>query len=370
MPPDWAAVRREFPSLSRWTYLNTATYGQLPRCAIEAVTQHFRRRDESACADFLDWFSDMDTLRASVGKLIHCSPDDVAFVGNAASGLGLLLGGIPWRPGDRIVTLEGEFPNNIYYPALLAQRGVEFLETSWENFSEAVNERTRLVLMSSANYSTGFRPPLEEIGRLLRERGVLFFLDGTQSVGALRLDVPAIRPHMLVVDAYKWLLGPNGSGFLYVCPELRRTLQPNVIGWRSHSGWRGVDALHHGAPQFVEAAEKYEGGMLSFPSLYGMAASINLMLGIGLDQIEARVFELAGMCCSALQRLGGTVLHPDSHILAARFPGVDASELAVKLRDRGVLVSARHGCLRVSPHFYNEESDVARFEETLESLLG
>ena len=74
---------------------------------------------------------------------------------------------------------------------------------------------------------------------------------------------------MLAVDGYKWLLCPNGATFFYVSPELRRTLRPSVIGWRSDKGWRSVDELHHGAPQMPEAAEKYEGGMLNFPSIYG-----------------------------------------------------------------------------------------------------
>ncbi len=119
MSADWDAVRREFPALANWTYLNTATYGLLPRRATEAVARHFARRDELACWDFLDWFDDANRLRAKIGRLIGCGTEDVAFVANASSALALLLTGLEWKPGDRVLTLEHEFPNNFYAPSSL-----------------------------------------------------------------------------------------------------------------------------------------------------------------------------------------------------------------------------------------------------------
>ncbi len=372
--PDWRAIRAEFPALARWTYLNTATFGQLPRRATEAVAAHFAHRDELACHDFLAWYDDADAMRADVARLVHCSPDDIAFLPSAAAGLGLLLNGIDWKPGDRLVTLADEFPNNLYYPALLARRGAEFVETPWERFYGEVTGRTRLVVLSSVNYSTGFRPPVEEIAGFLRPRGVMLYVDGTQSVGALRFDCERVRPAMLVVHGYKWLISPSGAGFLYVDPRLRRALEPNVVGWRSHRDWRRVDDLHHGAPEFVDSAEKYEGGGLVFPSLYGMWASVRMMLDIGPETIERRVLELAGGARSVLRALGAELpsdesAHYESGIVAARFPGRDPSALARGLRERGVLVSARHGCLRVSTHFYNDESDLDQLRAALSGML-
>lgn len=368
---DWSIIRAEFPALSAWTYLNTATFGQLPRRAAEAVAGHFSHRDELACSDFLTWFDDADEIRGLVARLIHCSAADIAFITNAAAALALLIGSIDWREGDRIVTLQDEFPNNLYHPALLSAQGVELVETSWEGFHQAIDSRTRLVAISEVNYTSGFRAPIGEIAKFLRGRGVLFFVDGTQSVGALQFEAGAIRPDMLAVHGYKWLLCPNGAGFMYVNPGLRERMAPNVIGWRSHRDWRRVDNLHHGAPVFKPEAEKYEGGMLPFPLLYAMKASLEMMLEIGPAAIEKRALELASKTRSMLRELGAEVpesSHFDSPIIAARFPKKDASELALRLKERRVLVSARHGNLRVSTHFYNNEEDVARLEEELKRL--
>lgn len=377
--PLWTEIRAEFPALARWVYLNTATYGQVPRRAAQAVARHFAHRDELACDDFLSWFDDADRLRGLLAKLIHCEADDIGFVSSAASALSFLLGGLRWRPGDRIVTLPDEFPNNIYHPALLAQSGVEMAEVPWERFFEAIDSRTRLVAMSTVNYMSGFRPPLREVSRFLRERGVLFYLDGTQSLGALDFDVREIQPDMLAVHGYKWLLAPNGAAFFYIHPRLRELLPPSVVGWRSHVDWRSVDHLHHGAPQFKSSAEKYEGGMLVFPVLYAMEESVRMILEIGPAVIEARVLGLAAYARERLRALGASF--PEEHagpayrecftspIVAARFNAVDASVVARRLRERHVLLSARHGNLRVSTHFYNNEADVDCLERELRELL-
>ncbi len=369
MAADWNAIRAEFPALANWTYLNTATFGQLPRATVEAINRHLARRDELACSDFLSWFDDADLLRGRVGQLVNCEARDIAFINSANSALSLLMGGIDWKPGDRIVALQDEFPNNIYCPAVLERVGVEFVETPWERFYDSITPRTRLVVVSTVNYTNGFAPPLEEMARFLRERNVLFYVDGTQSVGALRFDAGKIQPDMLAVHGYKWLLSPNGIGFMYVSPSLRERLHPAVIGWRSHHAWRNVDNLHHGAPVFAASAEKYEGGMLASSLLCAMDASIGMMLDIGVGEIERRVRELAAMLRERLHGLGAQVPEFDSPIVAARFEDRDASDLARRLKERRVLVSARHGNLRVSAHFYNTEQDLDRLESELRPLL-
>ncbi len=373
MEVDWRQLRSQFPALKRWTALNAATFGQLPRRAVAALEGHLRRREEYACADFLSWFDDADRIRELAARLIHCSADDVAFVTNAATALGVLLGGLELRPGERVITLADEFPNNLYCAAALARRGVEFVEVPFERLYDAVTPTTRLVVLSSVNYATGFEVPLEEVSDFMRRRGVLLYVDATQSLGALEFDASKLLPAMMAVDAYKWLLGPSGAGFMYVRPDLRRELVPTVIGWRSHKGWRNVDDLHHGLPEFSDAAERYEGGMLNFPSLYAMGASIEMMLEIGPDRIERRVRELAALTGEVLGRCGGVLgrlsAGRPSPVVTARFPSVDASRLAAELKVRRVLVSARHGSLRVAPHFYNDESDLERLERELRELV-
>jgi len=357
---NWDAIRGEFPALKHCTYLNSATYGQVPLRSQAAVQRHFDRRNQLACTDFLSWFDDADRIRALLAQFIHCAPDDIAFMPTACSVLSLFLGGIDWRPGDRILTLENEFPNQYYYANWLRPRGAELIEMPE---IDHVPECTRAIVLSSVNYTNGYRPDLANISRLAHAAGALLYVDGTQSLGALRFDVHAIEPDIFAVDGYKWLLCPNGVTFFYISPELRRTLPPSVIGWRSDRGWRGVDDLHHGAPHLSESAERYEGGMLNFPALYALEESVRMMLEIGPENIERRVLSLAARTADILRAKGARIVHEDSNIVAAHWPGRDVSALARDLEQRRIVVAARRGNLRVSPHFYNNDSD-------LEALAG
>jgi len=268
-----------------------------------------------------------------------------------------------------VLTLEHEFPNNLYAPGLLQRFGVETTACPWDRFYDSVNPRTRLALLSSVNYNTGFAPPLAEVSEYLHARGVLLFIDGTQSVGAVRFDAARIQPDMLAVHGYKWLFSPDGAGFFYIAPQLRERLPPNVVGWRSHRDWRNVANLHHGIPELLPSAEKYEGGGLPFALLYGMEASLDLILETGPEIIERRVLDLGSKTRAILRQLGATVADSDSPIVAARFEQRDVSALARTLKEQRVMVAARRGHLRVSPHLYNNEGDLEVFAQALRACF-
>ena len=359
--PDWQKLRSEFPALANRAYLNTATFGQLPRRATEAVAKHWLHRDEQACTDFLSWYDDADRMRASIAKLVGATPGDIAFVDSAAGALGVVLAALDLKPDDSVVTLQDEFPNYLYMP--------QMREVPWEHFYESIDRNTRLVAISEVNYATGFRPPLEELSKFTRDRGIILFVDGTQSLGALTIDLKKLNVDIYAVHGYKWLISPPGSAFMVVSEPLRSNLRAIKVGWRSHKSWRNVDNLHHGVPEFSESAEKYEGGGLPFPLLYAMEQSVELMLETGPDVIEQRVMQLAQSVRDRLRNLGAEAADNSSQIVAAKFPGRDPSHLAHELKKKNVNVAARHGFLRISPHFYNDDNDLEQLCEAIKPLI-
>ncbi len=362
---EWQEIRREFPALQNWTFLNTATYGQTPRAAEAAIGRHLARRNELACTDFLSWFDDMQQIRESCAKLVHCEAADIAFIHNAAVGLGTFLNGIDWREGDEVLTVENEFPNNLYQSPVLRRHDVTFRVVPWGDLLSSCGPNTRAVLLSALNYGTGFRAPVEELGPELRRRGILLYLDGTQGCGALQFDMRKIQPAAFCVDAYKWMLTPNGAGFLYVDPAIRASIAPTVAGWRSDRDWRQLNNLNHGDPVFSGEAERYEAGMIVFPSLYAMGAVLDLMLQIGPERIERRALDLAEGVRAILRAAGAQVNEEASPIVTAKLASGDPGELALRMKEKRVIVSARHGRLRVSTHFYNNEVDLERFREAM-----
>ena len=216
MITDWPTIRAQFPVLKEWAYLNTATFGPLPTCAVEAAANHFRRRDREACLDFLDWYTDADAVRAQAAELIGAEPDDVAFIPNTATALSWVVNGIRWTPGDHVVTLPHEFPNNEYFARVLEQRGIKYTQAalpdglfSMDKFLAEITERTRLVILSSvelfdrpSSAAEGNRPRAPRAQRIVlsgRHAGRRGAQDGRQNGSArrarrARLQVAAVSP--------------------------------------------------------------------------------------------------------------------------------------------------------------------------------
>ena len=381
MGTGWADLRDQFPVLAHWRYLNSATFGPVPRCAVEAEEAFAAERDRTASLDFLTWFDRLDAIRANAARWIGARPEDIAFTPSAGVGLSWVLQGMKWRAGDRILGLADEFPNNLYSPGAMAAAGVEFdaaptgAAFDADDFVSRIGERTRLVLISALNYASGFGPPLAQIGEACRRSGALFLVDGTQGVGAIPFDVEEARADIVLVHGYKWMCSPPGAGFLCVRPEARRLIEPTVYSWRSHRDWRNVDSLHHGAPELPEEAARYEGGIQNFSGLFAMGAVLELMLGLGKEPVLDRIAQLSAVARATLADAGAEVpgeTNPmfASPIVTARFPGLDPSPLAVHLREQGVAVAARKGYLRVSPHFFNDEDDIAILGEMVRDYVS
>ena len=375
--PDWNAVRALFPVFRNWAHLNTATCGPMPSTAVRAMTEHFATRVESGSFRFLTCFDRLDLIRSKLARLIGAEADDIGFCPNAGTALSWLLHGIRWKEGDEILALDHEFPNNLYAPLLLDAKGVRFRPVpspsgpfDSDYLLDALGSRTRLVILSSVNYSNGMRAPLTDLAPELRRRGVLLCVDATQSVGVLCHDVRTAPADFLFVHGYKWMLGPAGSGFFYAPSETRKWLAPTVVSWRSHKEWRNHAQLHHGRPELVGDAAMYEGGVQAFGLLFALEASLDLILECGPAAIEKRALRLARETRELLASHGARDVvtegrADDSQIVTASIPGRDPAALCEALDERRVAVSARKGNLRVSLHFFNNREDLGRLSEAL-----
>ena len=170
---------------------------------------------------------------------------------------------------------QDEFPNHYLLPGAPGQAGVELVETPWEVLRCGHAAHPRWWLISTVNYSTGFRPPLEEIApKFLRDRGVFCSMWMARRAWArCEFDTSTLRPDMFAVHGYKWMLSPNGAGFCLRRSGTAGALPAEHRGLaQPHGLARRPERLHHGEPSFRSTAEKYEGGMLTFPPLYAMGA--------------------------------------------------------------------------------------------------
>ena len=373
------AREREFPIVREYTYLNTASQGPWPDRTVRAVERaaalaQFPHGDKARAEP-----SPEPAARAGLARLIGADEADIVFTGNTTHGINICAQGIDWRPGDNVVVPQREFPSLAYTWFHLRERGVEVRFVPFEGAGPAVEQvmaatdgRTRAVSCSAITWDTGYRADLEELGRRCAERGCLLVLDGIQIVGAQRLDVKAARISALSTHGYKWLMCGFGIGALYVAPEAVDRIRPTFIGTQSIAG-EGVGDAFQGQLTWQAGAARYAAGGANRLGQAALAASLSLIEEVGIDAIEERGHALAELVYAGLRRKGDAVQLVSSPDPARRSAIVvftlgarerDAA-LAKRLDGQGIIVALRPLGVRVSPHFYNTEDDVARLLDAI-----
>ena len=287
---------------------------------------------------------------------------------------------LPWTAGDNaIVSKEVEHPNGVYSLYNMRERhGVEVrmvdagpdLSISVEAIAQAIDSRTRLVIVSSVTFSTGARTDLAVLGQLCQTRGVTLLVDAAQSVGALAIDVRALHIDGLVVGASKYLCGPYGLGFLYIRRALADSLHPTYLGRYSidlgnaHEGDQG-DSTY----QLMPGAKRFDSGSYNYSSASAAVASIGILKAITVPVIEQHVLQLAKLLDEGLRAMGLPILSGGderhrSHLvlMGLRQPTTEQRQLFVALSDflmtKNIRVSQRQARLRFSFHLYNTADEV------------
>jgi cysteine desulfurase/selenocysteine lyase len=374
----------EFPSKKSSIQFNHAAVCPLPARAAAALGAYARNLTERGGLDWRDWPAKADEVRGLAARLVGADErvggaSSISIVPNTTWGLDIVAQGLDFSPGDSVVTTASEFPANLAPWVALERKGVAVRRVATrdgaftaEEIVAACDDATRVVSVSLVAFHTGFRAPVEELGAFCRSRGILFGLDAIQGVGAQRVDVRGWNVDFLSADGHKWMLGPEGCGILFTTPELRLRVTPPA-GWTNLRRAHGADFRVPEAPVYRPDGVRFEPGALPTPGLYALAASLGLLLEIGLPEVERRIARTLDALVRGLPGAGfSPVLFggpPRSGILAARPPaGKDARYFQKRLADANVVVSAREGLLRFSPHVGSDEAEAERVIGLLKRL--
>lgn len=360
--------RHYFPHLSRQIYLNHAAISPVNSRARQAVEEFLSLRMETNIEFWPEALEQKQRLKELIGKLIHASPENIALAPNTSAGLNILALGLDWKPGDRILLNNFEFPANVIPFLNLQQRGVEVDFVSHrdgrlepEDFEAKIHPCTRLLSISFVEFLNGFRNDLSRFSRLCRERNIIFAVDAIQGVGALQMDVEKMGIDFLAAGGHKWLMWPAGTGFAYISPRIFEQLHPAQAGWLSlQTPWNFFDYRQPFAPD----AGRFEPGSFNTMGIVAATASLKMMLEIGPAAIEKRVLENTDYLIGKLQQAGYRLftdvrLPHRSGIVSFFHPR--AEELFHFLKNNRITVSLREGAIRVSPHFYNNRQDLDQF---------
>jgi selenocysteine lyase/cysteine desulfurase len=225
--------------------------------------------------------------------------------------------------------------------------------------------------LSYVEYASGFRNDLEALGSFCRERGIYFFVDAIQGLGVLPLDVSKLPIDFLAADGHKWLLGPEGAGLFYIRHDLVDLLHPISVGWKSV-----VNATDFSQSDFRlrPHAGRWESGTLNVGGISALGASIDLLLGVGIDEVARKVLHVTDYLCDKLARanigVASSRLESDrSGIVSIECPPAAIQSCMRSCREEGIIINQRAGRLRASPHFYNSEEDIDRLVQRLQHVL-
>lgn len=369
--------RTQFPVTERYIYLNHAAVAPVSSSVRRAMDQTVRDVADHGIAHITRWQELVAAARRSAARLLGTRASQIAFLKNTSDGLIAAALGVDWRPGDSVVIAEREFPANVYPWLNLAHRGVSI---RWvperggrlrvDDFRAAIDSSTRVLSVSSVEFFSGFRNDLAALGTLCRERGVLFVVDGIQSVGALRIDVAGLGIDVLAADGHKWLMGPEGCALFYTSP--RALSQLRVAGL----GWAGVRTAHDFLDYDMglhQDARRFETGTQNRVGIAGLKAAIDLLLKIGMDTVEDRILSLSQRLAEGLSERGYELLSSRrpgeaSGIVVFRADGVRSTEVARVLTAASVQLTERAGTVRLSPHVYNTEDEIDRVLAALPQL--
>jgi len=365
--------RSEFPITRNFSFFNNAATSATPLRVAKAVSDLMLQISHEGSLHYPEWVKTVERTRSLFARLINADPSEICFITNTSEGLSTVAGGISWKPGDKIVAAVPDFPSNVYPWMNLAHRGVEtcFVQRNEGRFDirdvkASLRPGTRLVAVSSTDFITGFRCDLEELGNFCRQEGILFCVDAIQDLGAAPIDVKSCGVSFLASGGHKWLLSTMGTGALYISKEANDLVHPIRVGWKSVEN---EEDFYHLELKFKADARRFEPGTLNLAGITALGTALEMLLEIGIDRIFKRICGLNDIIASELAKRNLRVISPieprhRSGILS--FEAEEAGKLFRYLLTKKVVASQRGNGLRLSPHFYIDESDIERLFEALD----
>jgi cysteine desulfurase/selenocysteine lyase len=393
-------VREQFPALQKKIFLDAACVSLAPQVAVEAISNFLEMTlwcpERSSTLHHIAMDDMRLGARGEIARFIHAREDEIALVESTTHGLNIAAEALPLERGDHVLLCDLEFMEVALPWCQKRDRGEIEIDVvpnyrgriRVEDIAAQITPRTKVVAISSVQWSNGYRIDLNALSRIARDAGVWLVVDAIQQLGAFPIDVVDTPVDLLACGGHKWLNAPFGEGFLYVrrevLPRLRRplagylSLEPPAGGWGDYFQTPSITPVRD--YRFVEEARVFEiGGTANYPGAVGLAASIKLLNDLGTPQIAARILGLTDQLIAGLSRIGVELMTPlaagnRSGIITFTLGSPERNlSLMEHLLERKVMVSVRYtsgvGGVRVSCHFFNSAEDVARLLELTANFI-
>jgi selenocysteine lyase/cysteine desulfurase len=357
-------------------YLNSASYSPLPRRTLEAGREAVGRKGTPWTLEASFAHQQHERARTAAARLIHADTADIALIPSISYGVATVAKFLEVQRGTRVLVLEDDHSSPVLEWHIRAEAQGFAVETirrpdngDWTSAVLAAIERkgappVSLASISSLHWSDGALIDVEKVGAALRQRGAIFLVDATQSVGVIAMDVRRLDPDFVMFPTYKWLLGPYGRAFLY----LAKRHQDGIPLEQTAGGRRDVraeNAVYFSDLNYVAEARRFDMGERDhFIGLEMASIGMEMMAEWGADAVAERLRMLTHRIAEGVRGFGVSVIEAQfrtPHILSLGFRDGIPKGLVEGLASEGIYIAARIGRVRVSPHVFNDEEDADRF---------
>ena len=371
-------LRERFPTLANATYLVSHSMGAPPQGARDALVAYWEAWAANGPEAWEAWLPAVVEIADGLGSLFGAAPGTVSLVPNVSLGMAMLASALDFTPQRGEVVVEAlQFPTVRYVWDAWERYGARVVEVpsddgrtmSTDRICAAITERTAAVVLSHAAYVSGSVIDVAAIAARCRDRGAVFVLDAYQTTGIYPFDVRDTDVDAVVGGSHKWLCGGPGCGYIYVRPGLRDRLQPAVTGWMGHAE---PFAFEPAPIRLASGGHRYTTGTPTIPGYVAARAGHDAIREIGLPDIRAHNLRLTDLLAEGALARGFDVPTPLDHARRTGWIGMDfagAGRATEALVERRVFVDYRPGCgIRVSPHFYTTDDEIATFFRALDEV--
>jgi kynureninase len=368
----WTHWRDEFPILERTTYLNSCSLGALSRRSVDHLA---RFQDDwhthGASAWYETWLGRLADLRGRVGRMLGAGDDEIAFSASVSAALSVIGSALDYRHRPKVICAELDFPTIAYQ--WMVRPDVEVVTVpsddgatiDLQRWADAVDERTAAIATSHVFFTTGAIQDLDGLGAIARDAGALFIVDAYQSAGQLPVDLRGDGIDVLITGPLKWLMGGPGLAYTAVRRELVPELRPTITGWFGAEDQFDFDISRH---EFKGDARRFELGTPALATVHTALGGQEIVDEIGVAAIRQRNQELTERLIVRAHDAGFRIraaADPRARSAIVMIAAADPADAVAHLDRAGIIVDARPGHVRVSPHFYNTVAEVDRVVDEL-----
>ncbi|CAN5704923.1 aminotransferase class V-fold PLP-dependent enzyme [soil metagenome] len=359
---DWGMIRANFPVTEKVVYLNTAAAGPLPRAAMEAGSEYYRQMMADGDVHWDEWRARLEVVRNKIAEFINAEPDEIGLTTNTSSGMNLIVDALQGR--GEVISCDLEFPVSTI-PWMHRQTNVHLVPSvagaiEPDEIRRAMTPKTGIISLSHVQYSNGFRSDPAQLG--LEKGSHTLVINASQSAGVFEIDVKRMKIDALCATGHKWMLSGYGSGFVYISRALLAETKPRAIGWLSVTDPYGDRNSEISLRR--DASARSELGCPHFAGIFALGASVDLMTGIGMRNIQERALAMNQVLTDRLVETGLRVLSPlgkDNSRSAETLVAIqNPAQVVRKLAEQGVIVTEKPEGIRVATDFFNNAQDIER----------